>query len=796
MFKLNLKIAWRNLWKNKGYTLINIMGLSIAMASCILIFVFVRYQLSFDEGYKNQNRIYRFTTDWKYSSFEDYSQGVPVPFAAAARNELAGIEKAANIVKDYGIIQVKDKDGNNRIKTREAAYFAEPDFFEIFDLSWLAGKPSTALSEPNTVALSETMAKRFFGNTENAIGKSIRFGSKMNLKITAVFKDLPENSSLPLKIIISYQNFYGRNNKLWDNVGSQIECYVLLKNGLLATDLQEPLRQFNKIHYQDKKIEGNQTNALQALKDIHFSERYGNFADSSITKKEIYGLVIIGLFLIITACINFINLTTAQSINRSKEVGVRKVMGSKRNQLIVQFLTETFTITLIALIIACILTELALPQMEGLFKTRISFSIFEHPIIFAFLSGLVIIVSLLAGFYPALIISGFSPALAIKNKITVNSGNLGLRKILIVVQFSITIILIIGTVVILQQMDYVHKKPLGFNTDAIALVNLPTDSLSCTKYNTFQERVMRIKGVQMLSYCQRPPLSSDVSSTNFTFNGHKNNDFELRISMADAAYFKLFGMKLIAGKVFLKSDTNNGYVVNETFLKKMNIINPQDAIGKILLLNGQAVPIVGVVKDFNDKSLKEGISPIAIYQQKREYTKVAIKINREQLMQAIKEVESLWNSTFPNGIYSSVFVNDDINRYYESERVMGILFRVFAGVIIFISFIGLFGLISFVAAQRTKELAIRKVLGASTVELVKMLNGSFLLMVFIANLIAWPLAYVFVSKWLEGFAYRMNISIWPFILAFLISMLTTLVTVSLRSYKAAVANTINALKYE
>ncbi|MBB5638938.1 putative permease [Pedobacter cryoconitis] len=796
MFKLNLKIAWRNLWKNKGYTFINIFGLSVAMGSCILIFIFIRYQLSFDQGYKNQDRIYRFTTDWKYTSFEDYSQGVPIPFAAAARNELPGLEKIATIVRSNVVLQIKNKNGTDRIKTQERIYYAENDFFDIFNIGWLAGTSATALSEPNTVALSETMAKNFFGTAENAVGKVILLENSVNLKVTGVYNDMAANSSLPVKIIVSYQNFGARNNKNWNAVGSQIECYTLLKNGVTATDLQEPLRLFNKKYYWDRKIEGKQTNSLQALKDIHFSERYGNFADLYITKKEIYGLAVIGVFLMITACINFINLTTAQSINRAKEVGVRKVMGSKRKQLIVQFLTETFTVTLIALIVACILAELALPQLEALFKAKISFSSFQDPVIFVFLIALVLLVSLLAGFYPALIISGFSPALAIKNKITVNSGNMSLRKILIVIQFSITIILIIGTVVILQQMDYVRKKPLGFNTQTIAMLNVPADSLNQTRYNTFKERALQIEGVQFLSYCQRPPLSGDVSSTNFTFNGHKNLDFELRISMADADYFKVFNLKLIAGKIFLKSDTNSGYVVNETFLKKINITNPQDAIGKILLQNGQKVPVVGVVKDFNDKSLKESISPLAIFQQKNAYYKIAVKMDRNQLMPAMRKIETLWNSTFPNGIYTAEFVNEEINRYYESELIIGILFRVFAGIIIFISFVGLFGLISFVATQRTKEVAIRKVLGASTLELVKMLNSSFLLLVFIANLVAWPLAYLLASKWLSGFAYRINLSVWPFVLAFLVSMLITLITVSIRSYKAAVANTIDALKYE
>ncbi|KIO78918.1 ABC transporter permease [Pedobacter lusitanus] len=796
MFKLNLKIAWRNLWKNKGYTFINILGLSIAMASCILIFIFIRYQLSFDKGYKNDNRIYRFTTQWKYNSFEDYNQGVPVPLAAAARNELPGLEKVALLASSNEVIQVKHKNGTDRIKTREHIFYAETDFFDIFDLSWLSGKPALALAAPNTVALSETTAKKYFGTVANALGKSILYQNNVYLKVTTIFKDMPANSSIPLKIIVSYQNFYGKNNKDWNSVGSQIECYVLLKNGLTATDLDGQLSLFNKKHYQDKKVEGNQTNTLQALRDIHFSEQYGNFANKNITRKEIYGLVIIGLFLMLTACINFINLNTAQSINRSKEVGVRKVMGGERKQLIVQFLTETFTIALLALIVACILTELALPQMQNLFKDQISFDFFDHPVILLFLTGLTVVVSLMAGFYPALIISGFSPALAIKNKITVNSGNMSLRKILIVIQFSITIILIIGTIVILRQMDYVHKKSLGFTTDAIAMINVPTDSLSRTKYSIFKNRALQLKGIEGFSYCQRPPLSGDVSSTSFIFDGRKNEDFEVRTSMADADYFNLFDLKLIAGKIYLESDTNTGYVVNETFLKKMNIHNPQDALGKTITLNNKKIPVTGIVKDFNDKSLKESISPLAIFSQKNAYYLIAVKVDKNQLMPAMNKIEGLWNSTFPNGIYNAEFVNNDINRYYESERITGILFRVFALVIIFISFIGLFGLISFVATQRTKEVAIRKVLGASTLELVKMLNGSFLFLVFIANLVAWPLAYLFTTKWLAGFAYRIDLDIWPFVMAFVISMLTTLITVSIRSYKAAITNTIDVLKSE
>lgn len=797
MFKLNFKIAFRNLWKNKGYTLINIMGLAIGMTSCILIFIFIRYQLSFDEGYKNEHRIYRFVTTWNYTSFDDYSQGVPRPLPAAARNEFAGIEKVATISSSGGVIHVKDDQGKEKLKILASVFYAEPEFFEIFDLHLNTGSPQTALSAPNTVVLSENTAIKFFGSPEKALGKSIQYGTKTLLKVTGVFKDLPENSSFPLKIVISNTTDPGRNQNIWDSVSSQTECYVLLKEGVSITDMDQPLAAFNKKHYAHSNISGNQKNAFQGLRELHFNvDRYGIFGESSISRKELYGLAIIGLFLMVTACINFINLATAQAINRSKEVGVRKVMGSKRGQLILQFLTETFTITLLALLIAGVLTEIALPTLEHLFKAKMSLSLFQEPIIFLFLGGLVVLVSFLAGFYPALIMSGFSPALAIKNKVSINSGSLNLRKVLVVLQFSITIILIIATLMILRQMKYVTEKPLGFDKEAVTMVVVPTDSLSRLKQHNFKERVLQIPGVQMISFCQKAPLSGDMWTTNFSFNGAENKDFEIRLANTDPGYFELFKLALVAGKTYSKPDFATGYVVNETFLKKTNILNPEEALGKIIDQNGVKAPIIGVLKDYNDQSLKTSISPVAYFADPNAYYQAAIKIDPKQVVPAMEKINALWNETFPNHVFQSKFVDEDVNRYYESERITGILFRVFAGVIIFISFIGLFGLVSFVASQRTREVAIRKVLGASNYELIRMLNSSFLMMVFLANLIAWPLAYLFVSKWLSGFAYRTEISIWPFVLAMVVSMTLTFITVTIRSYKAAKANTIDALKYE
>jgi len=794
MFKLNFKIAMRNIWKNKGYTLINVLGLSIGMASCILIFLFINHQLSFDKGYKNADRIFRIVTNWEYAVGEDHSQGVPIPLSFAVKNDFAAVEKVAAIQRSGGIIHVKDDAGRDRIKSDERVYYVQPEFSDIFNLRWLSGNPGQSLVAPDQLVLTEKMAIRFFGTVQASMGKTVFFNKKA-LKVSGVVANPMENTSLPLHLLISYASYSGKDSKSWGHIGSGSECYVLLKKDIAVESLKGTMDQFNKKYYSEDGT-GRTFNTFQPLSDVHFNELYGNFANATFAKKQIYGLIVIGCFLILAACINFINLSTAQSVSRSKEVGVRKVMGSKRKQLIVQFLTETLSISVMALMIACVLAELGLPHLEALFDNDLTLSLFSHPVIFVFLAGMVLVVSLLAGFYPALIMSGFNPALAIKNRVTVNSGSLGLRKVLVVLQFAITIILIIGTLVILRQMDYVRKKPLGFNPDAVAMIYAPNDSLNVQKYNTLRERMLNIPGVEGMSYCQVAPLSGDVSERNFAYGGKEVKDFQVRVSVADENYLELFKLKVVAGKGYIKSDTLNGYVVNEKLLKMLNVKNPEDAIGKIFSSGDIKAPIVGVVKDFNDKSLREGVSPMAIYANKNEYYNMAIRVNPEMLLSAMKSVEALWNQTFPDYVYDVAFVNDDINGYYEEEQIMGVLFRVFAGVIIFISFIGLFGLISYVATQRSREVAIRKVLGASTVELVKMLNGSFLLMVFLANVVAWPLAYLFVSKWLAGFAYRIDLSIWPFVAAMLLSMLITLVTVSIRSYRAANVNPIDALKYE
>jgi putative ABC transport system permease protein len=798
MFKLNLKIALRNLWKYKGYTAINVFGLSIGLASCILIFIFVRYETSYDKGFANSDRIYRAVSEWKYTDGNEfYSQGTPLPMGPALRNDFSQFEKVASIQHDGGTIKIKAEAGKSEIKKSEDVYYAEPSFFEIFNYKWLYGNPNQSLSAPNQVVLTEKKATDYFGDWHKALGKSITLDNKTDFKITGIIKENGPNSSFPINIVFSYATYQNRNLKEWGSVSSNSECYVLLKPGVTVNQVTSQLKQFSRKYEHDPNAPGKVGHQFQALNDIHHNDRYGNFSDVTTPFKQLWGISIIGLFLLLTACINFINLATAQAISRSKEVGVRKVMGSRRKQLIVQFLSETSLITLIALLIACVLTELALPGMESLFGASVTFELFSHPIVFVFLFGMLILVSFLAGLYPALVMSGFSPALAIKNRVsTANAGGVGLRKTLVVVQFAITAILIVSTLIIIKQMSYIRDKSLGFDTKAIAIIDIPRDSVSLLKFETIKNQILAKKGVKSVSFNSASPSSNSNNETSFTYNSSKSVDFQVNVKLADDKYFDTFGLTLVAGRLLAKSDTIKEFVINETLLKKLNVKNPNEAIGKIMGLWGSKGPIVGVVKDFNNYSLHDAIAPIAIFSSKKRYNTLAVKLESKDLVSTMKEIEATFNANFPDYVYDVKFLDDEITNYYHTEQVMGTLFKVFAGVVIFISFIGLFGLISFVATQRTREIAIRKVLGASNMELIKMLNSSFMWMVLIANMIAWPVAYIFVKEWLSGFQYRIDLSIWPFIIAMIISMTITLITVTLRSYRAAKANTIDALKYE
>lgn len=800
MFTLNFKIALRNLWKHKVYASLNIIGLSIGLTCALIIFIFISQWLSVDNFHPLADRVYRVVSIGNSKNGKAPMMGVPAPMANALRAEFPQLEKVANIVQSFNLVDVPGTDGKIKQHFKELgnAFYADPEFFEILNFPWIIGDPSS-LASPNHIAITQSTAVKYFGNWQNAVGKKLKLnGEDAVYEVTGIMKDIPQNSDFPIHMVISFQNYYNATSTRWNSVNLGHQCYVLAKPGTDMAALQNQLTAFTKKYYNPKDPLAN-THEFQPFPSIHLDERYGTFSSKHYSSGQLNALKVIGAFLLLIACINFINMATAQAVSRSKEVGVRKVLGSSRKQLLFRFLGETFILTMIAMVAACILVEICLPMISNFLDQQLSFNIQQYPILLVFIVGLWVVISLLAGTYPALIVSGFNPINALKNKIS--SGKMSafsLRSVLVVVQFSVTLILIISTLIVMKQINFFKNKPLGFNDRAIVQLNMPSDSLSKLRFESFKQKVLTNTGVEMASYAYNPPSTASNNYTSFFLsNSSERGDFLICNKPADEDYFKLFGLKLIAGKTLSKTDTTNGYILNETLLHQLSFKNPEDALGKMFQLNKRAkAPIIGVVKNFNNLSLHGEIDPVALYTSKDEYQSLFIKLSPQHMQATINAIGEDFNTFFPNQFFETTFYDQYIANYYLVEEKTATLLSTFTSIAIFISCFGLFALISFVAVQRTKEMAIRKVLGATTGELMRQLNHSFVKMMLVANLLAWPLAYIFINSWLKTFAYKIELPWQPFIWAGLSSILILILTVSLRAYKVANANPISALKYE
>jgi len=800
MFYINIKIALRNLWKHRGYTFINTVGLSIGMTCALIIFLFIRQYLSADNFHPNADRIFRVVSLGNGTEGKVPMMGVPVPMAGALRTDFPQLEKVANLVQGYHLVEVVGEDRSTKQYYKEygTAFYTDPAIFDIFNFPWALGEPAS-LNAPNHIALTQSTATQYFGNWQNAMGKKLKLnGDETFYEVTGIIKDLPKNTDFPIHLVISYQNFGNATSMRWNSVNMGHNCYVMVKPNTDIKQLQVQLDGYTKKYY-DAKDPLSNTHLFQPFSDVHLDSKFGNFSPRRYTPLQINSLRILGSLILLIACINFINMATAQAIGRSKEVGIRKVLGSNRKQLLFRFLAETFVITFVAITIACIATEIALPAVGNFLGQQIPFNILQYPVILAFILILWLAVSFLAGLYPAVFVSGYNPINALKNKISQgNKGIWSLRSVLLIFQFTITLIFIIGTLVVLKQIDYFKNKSLGFNNNAILQVDVPTDSISKTRFDTFKQKLLQRSGVEMVTYAYTPPSTSSNNFTSFYFNNSsQKTDFLLCNKPADEDYFKIFGLKMIAGKPLSKSDTVNGYILNETLLHKLHLKDPKDALGKYIQLNRRPLAqIIGVVKDFNNLSLHGDISPVIFYTSKEEYASAFVKLNPLHMQETVKEIGADFKSTFPDQFYEPSYYDEYIANYYIVEEKTAVLLSFFTSVAIFISCFGLFALISFVAVQRTKEMAIRKVLGATTIELISVLNQSFMKMIVIANLIAWPLAYILLNRWLQGFAYKIDLPMLPFVLAALGSIGIIVLTVALRTYKMTTANPVEALKYD
>lgn len=797
MLKNYLKIAIRNLQRNKVYASINVLGLALSMSCGILIFALVKHHLSFDNFHNNSNRIYRIVTEQHRDNIS-YTFSVPNPLGKAFRNDYTFGEKVARICTfDEQLITVKQGNEIKKFKDEEGVAFTEPEFFEIFNYPLLQGDKKTVLSEPNTAIMTERAAKKYFGD-ENPINKTFKLDNRIEFKITGVLKDLPNNTDRKTEIYASYPtlksfNEWSASDDSWGGISSQMQCFVLLRQGISPAQVEKVMPAYVKKYRPTAKNVHHYK--FQPLAEMHFDARYSGPMD----KKNLWVLSFIGLFLIITACVNFINLATAQALKRSKEVGVRKVLGSLRMQLFWQFISETGLITIVGASVAIVLAFIALPYVNTWFNSQISINVIGDWQLMLFIVSLIVVVTLFSGSYPGLILAGFQPVLALKGKLSQqNIGGFNTRRTLIITQFAISQVLIIGMVIIANQMKYAQQSDLGFQKDAIVMVPIASASNLSTQ-KTLQNQFAAINGVEKVSIFNRPPASSAGWSTSIRFDNRAEDEvFRVNIKSADDQYVPTFGLELVAGRNVFPADSMRECLVNETFIRKLNLRSPQDVIGKTISMNNGRMsgPIVGVIKDFHDKSFHEEINPVCIAEIAPNYETYGIKLNMANAQSTLAAVEKIWTKAHPDQIYEYQFLDETIAEFYETESIMLKLIQAFSGIAIFIGCLGLYGLVSFMVAQKTKEIGIRKVLGGTISNIIWIFGKEFSRLIVIAFLVAAPLAWWLMNSWLQDFKFHIDIKPEVFILAIASTFVVATLTVGYQVMKAALMNPVKSLKSE
>ena len=791
MFKNYFKTAWRSISKYKAYSIINVLGLTLGIASCIIIFLVVQYELGYDKFNSKADRTYRVTLN-----AIDFNPCVSMAIAKPMRNDFPELETVSQIwFRGDGLITI----GQKKFEEKGGA-FADECFSSVFDYNWLEGNAVTALKEPNSIVLTETLAHKYFGSAD-AMGKMINLENKYNLKVTGVIKDLPGNTNLPFRFLVSFATIAHENEGMMTAfyaIPGGGFTYIVTPKNYDISKIQKRIHGFIEKNW-GKEIADEARLPLQPLTDIHFDARYLNNTISYTTSRETYYvLAAVALLIIIIACINFINLATAQAIRRAKEVGVRKVLGSNRAQLVVQFLGETILMVVVALILAMVLTAILLPYLSTWLDIKINVAQLAQPSVILLIISSAIGVILLAGLYPAFVQSAFKPIESLKSKAVLTFKGLTLRKSLVVVQFAISQIMIVGTLVVAYQMDFFENQKLGFNKDAVVSFNIPDSK----KTEVLKQQLLNNPGIKEISFSSgAPALNNFFCPLSSPENGMTKSDV-CEMKFIDDKYMDMFELKLLAGKKIIKTsagenDTVYNAVVNETLINKIGITDPQKAIGKHIMLNGNwATTITGVVQDFQSESKHKNIRPCALIYRSDIFFMTSVKLQPKAMDKTIASIDKSWSALFPENVFSYEFLDDHIAAWYRQEQKEYTAFKLFAGVAILIGCLGLYGLIAFAAAQRTKEVGLRKVLGASITDIVLLFSKEFVLLIGIAFVIAAPIGYYVMNNWLHSFAYQVNIGINIFVIAIVSSLIIAASTIAYQAIKAAVANPVKSLRTE
>jgi len=792
MFKNYLKIALRNIKNHKGYSFINISGLSIGLTCCILILLFVRNELSFDKFHKNSDQIYRIFTENEHSGEPFYMAPTMLPLAPALHSDFPEILRVVRVSQKNSVLM-----SSGDTKFYERFLYVDQDFFKIFTFSLISGDPETALSEPYSVIITQDAAEKYFGS-ENPLGKMMTIQNDQAYKVTGILKKVPPNTHMRFTVLASFSSLNNTErvkNNNWTSFSNDY-TYIMLQDEVDPGGLEKKFPAFLKKYMEPDAVRQYKLH-LQPLTEIYFSSLAYDYA-RTYEKNYLYAFSVVAFFILLIACINFMNLTTARSSGRAKEVGLRKVAGAYRNQLIKQFLAKSVYLSLLALIIAVILVFLILPEFNNLIRRRISISLYNDFSLFAGFFGISVIAGLLSGSYPAFFLSAFQPVKVLKGAIAKGSKIISFRTVFVVAQFTISTVLIIATIIVFDQLNYMKTKELGFEKNQIIVIDVP-HVVSVDQYEALKAKLLQNPSILSASATNGAPGSGRTNSSNYKAEDLPDGeDIYMQTISCDYDFIATMGLEIKEGRNFSKeftTDESVAYLINETAVNKIGWDSP---VGKWISLGGteNRGNIIGVVKDFHYRSVHAQIEPTVLKIDFSRIGFVTLKIKPFDISRTLSFVEEKWKEFSPHYPLDYYFMDEQFENYYRFEQRLGILFTQCSLLAIFVSCLGIFGMISFTAEQRRKEIGIRKVLGSSISGIVLMLSKELFRWILIANIIAWPLAYYCMNKWLQQFAYRTVPSLSSFVLAGVLTLVIALLTVTYQTVKAAIANPVDALKCE
>lgn len=797
--------------------MINVLGLSIGISAALVIFLIVQYDFSFDTFLAKRERIYRVTSVFTFSGETYKNPGIAFPVGNTIGKEVTGLEIVAPIKtwNETQKITIPAQNGSSEIKLKKQAapVFVDDNYFKLVPYEWVAGAATVSLQEPYQVVLTEKTAGLYFPRLTpgEIIGKEILFDDTVKTKVTGIVKDLTKNTDLGYttfvsRITLDKTSLRPRDWENWGNTTDASQLWVQLSPDTRPEKVEKMVNALlEKYKKKDKDDHSTQSFKLQPLADLHFNADLGNYSGRTAHKPTLYGLLAVAAFLLVLGCINFINLTTAQASHRAKEIGIRKTMGGSRKQLLLQFMSETFVITLLSTVVSIVFTPFLLKIFSDFIPPQLHFSLLDQPVMIGFLALLVICVSVLSGFYPAMVLSSLKPVNVLKNQNILNAGKSRknwIRKSLTVSQFTIAQFLILATLVVSNQIHFTLNKDLGFHKEALLFFRTNYRDTSYAKKMNLAQQLRSIPDVVNVGLSTGTPASPDAWSSTISYhNGKKEITSDVEMKFGDTGYLRQFGMKLLAGRNYAASDTAREFLINHTYAKALGFNRPEDAVGIYLTWDNKKMAVAGVLADFHQKSLHQQIKPLVLGSWDRINNVFTVTLppknaDGSNWKAAIAKVEKAWKKVYPEDDFDYHFLDESIAQNYRAEQNIASLLKWATGLAVLISCLGLLGLVMFTTNQRTKEIGVRRVLGASVVQIVTILSKDFLWLVLVAFVLATPVAWYALHQWLQNFAYRTPIHLWLFLLAGILMFLAALLTISLQTFKAASANPADSLRAE